>query len=34
MFLTDLGIELLKKFFCLNPNQRISAAEALNHPWF
>ncbi|CAI5757158.1 unnamed protein product [Candida verbasci] len=27
-------IDLLKKIFVINPNDRITALEALNHPWF
>lgn len=34
MYLTDLGINLLKQLFCLNPETRLSATEALQHPWF
>ena len=34
MYLTNTGVNLLEKLFCLNPDQRISATEALQHPWF
>ena len=34
MYLSDCGIDLLTKFFTLNPDNRISAEEALKHPWF
>lgn len=27
-------IDLLKKLFVINPEERLTAAEALNHPWF
>lgn len=27
-------IDLLRKLFVINPNERITALEALNHPWF
>uniref|UniRef100_A0A0G4GMA2 Cyclin-dependent kinase 2 homolog n=1 Tax=Chromera velia CCMP2878 TaxID=1169474 RepID=A0A0G4GMA2_9ALVE len=32
--LTDKGLDLLKKMMALNPQDRISAAEALNHDYF
>jgi len=34
MYLTDTGLDLLSKFFALDPDKRISAEEALKHPWF
>ena len=34
MYLTDTGLDLLKRLFTLNPDKRISAEEALKHPWF
>lgn len=34
MYLTDCGIDLLSKLFVLDPAKRISAKEALQHPWF
>ncbi|GMH42083.1 hypothetical protein BSKO_10002 [Bryopsis sp. KO-2023] len=32
--LTENGFDLLNKMLCLDPKQRISAKDALNHPWF
>jgi len=34
MFLSDLGVELLTQMFSLDPTKRISAKDALKHPWF
>ncbi len=34
MYLSDVGIDLLKKLFCLNPSQRLFVEAALEHPWF
>lgn len=34
MYLTDSGVDLLKKLFCLDPTKRMSAKEALEHSWF
>ena len=34
MYLTDLGLDLLNKMLTYDPEKRISAKEALNHPWF
>ncbi|XP_066599865.1 cyclin-dependent kinase 11A-like [Prorops nasuta] len=31
---TDLGVELLNKFLTYDPHQRITAEEALQHPYF
>ncbi|KAK0410009.1 hypothetical protein QR680_004895 [Steinernema hermaphroditum] len=32
--ITDTGFQLLNRFLTYNPDRRISAAEALDHPWF
>lgn len=32
--LSELGIDLLRQMLTLNPDQRITAAKALKHPWF
>ncbi|XP_051115815.1 cyclin-dependent kinase G-1-like [Andrographis paniculata] len=32
--LTELGLDLLYKFFSYNPTERITAGDALNHEWF
>lgn len=32
--LTDAGFDLLARLLALDPAQRISAQEALEHPWF
>lgn len=32
--LSEKGIDLLGKMLCLDPGERIGAAEALDHPWF
>ena len=34
MYLSNCGLDLLKKMFTLNPDNRISASEAIKHPWF
>lgn len=34
MYLTDCGIDLLQGLFALNPAKRLSAKDALQHPWF
>ena len=31
--LSDAGLDLLERLLCYNPAHRISAAEALQHPW-
>jgi len=33
-FISDTGIDLLRRLLCLDPVARISAAAALRHPWF
>ncbi|KAG5517958.1 hypothetical protein PMAC_000413 [Pneumocystis sp. 'macacae'] len=33
-FLTNAGVDLLTRLLTLNPEKRISAQEALNHPYF
>eukprot|EP00299_Pterocystis_sp_00344_P012501 c6008_g1_i2.p1 GENE.c6008_g1_i2~~c6008_g1_i2.p1 ORF type:complete len:381 (+),score=75.10 c6008_g1_i2:480-1622(+) len=33
-YLSDLGLDLLQKMFCYDPENRISAKEALQHPYF
>ena len=33
-FLSTKGFNLLKRMLELNPEKRISASEALSHPWF
>mmetsp|Transcript_15300 Transcript_15300/g.17311 ORF Transcript_15300/g.17311 Transcript_15300/m.17311 type:complete len:125 (-) Transcript_15300:96-470(-) len=33
-YLSPVGTDLLQKLLTLNPEERISAAEALKHPWF
>ncbi|KAJ3333324.1 hypothetical protein HDU76_009296 [Blyttiomyces sp. JEL0837] len=33
-YLTESGIDLLSRFLTYDPSKRISAAEALNHPYF
>ena len=32
--LSELGFDLLEKLLCMDPSQRISAAAALEHPWY
>jgi serine/threonine protein kinase len=32
--LTDAGLDLLSRLLALDPEQRITAAEALQHAWF
>lgn len=34
MFLSDLGLDLLQRMLVYDPEKRISAEEALKHPWF
>ena len=34
MFLSDLGLDLLQKMMTYDPSKRLSAEEALKHPWF
>lgn len=33
-YLTDCGFDLLTRLLCYNPNDRLTASEALQHPWF
>ena len=32
--LDSVGLDLLSRFFVLDPMKRISCKEALKHPWF
>ena len=32
--LSERGLDLLQELLTYDPAQRISAADALNHPWF
>ncbi|CAI2367354.1 unnamed protein product [Moneuplotes crassus] len=34
MYLSDLGLDLMLKMLTYDPDKRISAKDALNHPWF
>jgi cell division cycle 2-like protein len=34
MFLSDLGLDLMLKLMAYDPSKRITAEEALDHPWF
>ncbi|TNV77900.1 hypothetical protein FGO68_gene2608 [Halteria grandinella] len=34
MYLSDLGLDLLQKLLTYDPAKRISASDALRHPWF
>lgn len=34
LFLSECGLDLLQKLLAYDPEARISAAEALQHPWF
>ncbi|XP_073132734.1 cyclin-dependent kinase G-2-like [Henckelia pumila] len=34
LVLSDAGFDLLRKLLTYDPDKRITAAEALNHPWF
>lgn len=29
-----VGLDLLRRMLCYDPRQRITASEALVHPWF
>lgn len=33
-YTTDYGVDLMQKLLSYDPKQRISAEEALKHPWF
>lgn len=33
-FISDSGLDLLRRLLALDPSRRISAADALSHPWF
>ncbi len=34
MYLTDCGLDLLQKLMTYDPSKRLTAEEALQHPWF
>ena len=34
MYLSDLGLDLMLKMMTYDPAKRITAEEALKHPWF
>lgn len=34
MYLSDLGLDLMQKMMVYDPSKRITAEEALRHPWF
>lgn len=34
MFLSDVGLDLLNKMLTFDPSKRITATEAIEHPWF
>jgi cell division cycle 2-like protein len=34
MYLTDTGLDLLQKLMAYDPTKRLTALEALKHPWF
>jgi len=34
LYLTEAGIDLMSKLLTYDPKKRISAEEALNHPYF
>jgi len=34
MFLSEVGLDLLEKMLCYDPSRRITAEDALKHPWF
>jgi cell division cycle 2-like protein len=34
MYLSETGLDLLQKLMTYDPSKRISAEEALKHPWF
>lgn len=33
-YTTDLGVDLMQKLLCYDPSRRLTAEEALKHPWF
>lgn len=33
-YTTDLGVDLMQKLLCYDPNRRLTAEEALKHPFF
>lgn len=34
MYLSEIGFDLLNRMLIYDPKKRITAEEALNHPWF
>ena len=34
LYLSDLGLDLMLKMMTYDPSKRITAEEALKHPWF
>ena len=34
MYLSDKGLDLMQKMMAYDPAKRITAEEALKHPWF
>lgn len=33
-YTSDAGLDLMTKLLCYNPASRLTAEEALKHPWF